>query len=67
VAIADRAEAIHWALAEARTGDCVLIAGRGHESYLLVGQERIPFDDRQFVKQLLWEGVGYTRAARSAA
>lgn len=67
VAIADRAEAIHWALAEARPGDCVLIAGRGHESHLLVGQERIPFDDRQFVKQLLWEGVGYPRAARAAA
>jgi UDP-N-acetylmuramoyl-L-alanyl-D-glutamate--2,6-diaminopimelate ligase len=67
VTIADRAEAIHWALAEARPGDCVLIAGRGHESHQLVGRERVPFDDRQFAKQLLREGVGFTRTARAAA
>jgi UDP-N-acetylmuramoyl-L-alanyl-D-glutamate--2,6-diaminopimelate ligase len=43
--VADRAEAIAWALAQARAGDCVLVAGKGHETYQILGTERIPFDD----------------------
>ncbi len=45
--IADRREAIEAALAEASLGDVVLIAGKGHETYQIVGDERRPFDDRQ--------------------
>jgi len=60
--IADRAEAIGWALAQAQAGDCVLIAGRGHEKHQIVGQERIPLDDREVTRQWLYEmelaGVG---------
>ena len=37
--ILDRAKAIRWALAEAQPGDCVLLAGKGHEDYQIVGQE----------------------------
>lgn len=59
--IADRAEAIRWALDQAQEGDCVLIAGRGHEKHQIVGQERIPLDDREVTRRWLYEmevGVG---------
>ena len=45
--IVDRAEAIHFALAQARPGDCVLIAGKGHEDYQIIGQHVYEFDDRE--------------------
>lgn len=41
----DRERAIAWALEEARPGDAVLVAGKGHEKIQIIGQERIPFDD----------------------
>jgi UDP-N-acetylmuramoyl-L-alanyl-D-glutamate--2,6-diaminopimelate ligase len=43
----DRARAIDAAIGEARAGDAVLIAGKGHEEYQIVGGERRPFSDRQ--------------------
>src|SRR5262249_27111369 len=44
--IEDRTEAIHWALSQAQPGDAVLIAGKGHETYQIVGNTHHPFDDR---------------------
>ena len=41
----DRASAISAALSSARSGDCVLIAGKGHEQYQLVEGEKLPFSD----------------------
>ncbi|MFU8764517.1 MAG: UDP-N-acetylmuramoyl-L-alanyl-D-glutamate--2,6-diaminopimelate ligase [Haliea sp.] len=41
----DRAAAIATAIAGASTGDCVLIAGKGHEDYQIIGSERLPFSD----------------------
>lgn len=49
----DRAEAIRRALAEARPGDCVLVAGKGHETVQIVGTVRAEFDDRAVVRRLL--------------
>ena len=43
----DRARAIDAAIAEARPGDAVLVAGKGHEAYQLVGRERRAFSDRE--------------------
>ncbi len=43
----DRRAAIALALAAARPGDAVLIAGKGHEAYQIVGVEKRPFDDRE--------------------
>nr|NIP96820.1 UDP-N-acetylmuramoyl-L-alanyl-D-glutamate--2,6-diaminopimelate ligase [Akkermansiaceae bacterium] len=43
----DREEAIRAAVAEARSGDVVLIAGKGHEDYQEFPDGRIPFDDRK--------------------
>jgi len=53
--IADRAEAIHHALAEADAGDVVVIAGKGHEDCQIVGTERRPFSDRVVVLDALGE------------
>ncbi|SRR5579871_1176664 len=43
----DRAAAIARAVREARSGDLVLIAGKGHETTQTIGRESIPFDDRK--------------------
>ncbi len=45
--IENRREAIHHAIGVARTGDLVLIAGKGHEDYQIVGTTRSHFDDRE--------------------
>jgi UDP-N-acetylmuramoyl-L-alanyl-D-glutamate--2,6-diaminopimelate ligase len=42
---ADRGQAIRRALDDARPGDVVVLAGKGHESYQEVGRRRLPFDD----------------------
>jgi UDP-N-acetylmuramoyl-L-alanyl-D-glutamate--2,6-diaminopimelate ligase len=52
--IPDRGEAIRWALAQARAGDCVLIAGKGHEDYQIIGDERLEFDDREVAREWLY-------------
>jgi UDP-N-acetylmuramoyl-L-alanyl-D-glutamate--2,6-diaminopimelate ligase len=51
----DRAQAIRAALASARAGDTVVIAGKGHEPYQIVGTEVLPFDDREVARRLLAE------------
>jgi UDP-N-acetylmuramoyl-L-alanyl-D-glutamate--2,6-diaminopimelate ligase len=51
----DRGEAIQWALAQAKPGDCVIIAGKGHEDYQIVGSQRQWFDDREVARQWLFE------------
>jgi UDP-N-acetylmuramoyl-L-alanyl-D-glutamate--2,6-diaminopimelate ligase len=56
--IPDRSEAIAWALSRARPGDCVLIAGKGHETTQIIGQKRYYFDDRQVARQWLYASLG---------
>ena len=41
----DRAEAIDTAISEAQPGDLVLIAGKGHETHQIIGEQTLPFDD----------------------
>jgi UDP-N-acetylmuramoyl-L-alanyl-D-glutamate--2,6-diaminopimelate ligase len=53
--VADRREAIHQAVAQAQPGDLVLIAGKGHEDYQIVGAEKIHFDDREVAREALAE------------
>ena len=43
----DRKKAIRLSIKTAREGDIVLIAGKGHETYQIIGKETIPFDDRE--------------------
>jgi UDP-N-acetylmuramoyl-L-alanyl-D-glutamate--2,6-diaminopimelate ligase len=54
--IVDRREAIHAALAEGRRGDTVLLAGKGHETYQILGTGRIGFDEREIVLSALRGG-----------
>lgn len=49
--IPDRLAAIHAALHEGRPGDTVLLAGKGHETYQVIGAERLPFDEREIVER----------------
>jgi UDP-N-acetylmuramoyl-L-alanyl-D-glutamate--2,6-diaminopimelate ligase len=51
----DRAEAIRWALGEARADDAVLIAGKGDQSVQMIGDEKQFFDDREVARSWLQE------------
>ena len=53
--ICDRAEAIHTAILQAQPGDGVLIAGKGHEDYQILGTEKIHFDDREQARDALMQ------------
>ena len=52
-AIVDRREAIARALEMARPGDAVVIAGKGHETYQVLRDRTVPFDDRQVARDIL--------------
>jgi len=51
--VLDRRRAIELALKRAEPGDCVLIAGKGHEPFQEFGDTVIPFDDRKVARELL--------------
>jgi len=51
--ISDRKEAIETALESAESGDIVLLAGKGHEDYQIIGNKKIDFDDRLIAKNFL--------------
>jgi UDP-N-acetylmuramoyl-L-alanyl-D-glutamate--2,6-diaminopimelate ligase len=53
VVIGDRATAIRTAILEAQPGDGVLLAGKGHEDYQILGTEKIHFDDREQAREAL--------------
>ncbi len=56
----DRAAAIRRAIEEARPGDILILAGKGHETYQIVKDRTIPFDDREVARDVL-RGFGYRR------
>lgn len=51
--LSDRRQAIARAIAIAQPGDTILLAGKGHETYQVVGTEKHPFDERQIVAEIL--------------
>jgi UDP-N-acetylmuramoyl-L-alanyl-D-glutamate--2,6-diaminopimelate ligase len=51
----DRREAIRLALEMGMAGDTVLLTGKGHETYQIIGNQTIPFDDRAVARELLHE------------
>ena len=51
--IADRSDAIHEAISQAESGDLVLIAGKGHEDYQIIGRDVFDFDDKEVARAAL--------------
>ena len=55
VVIRYRIEAIHWAIDNAQSGDVILLAGKGHEDYQVIGHSKHHFDEREIVLSYLEE------------
>jgi len=55
VAIPDRKEAIYQGISMAKSNDCVVIAGKGHEAFQILKDVTIPFDDREEAKKAIRE------------
>ena len=53
--IENRRDAIFWAIKNAKSGDTILLAGKGHETYQTIGHENFPFDEREIVAEALSE------------
>ena len=53
VTIENRREAIRWAIENAKKDDVIILAGKGHETYQIVGKEKIHFDEREVVAEIL--------------
>lgn len=51
--IADRTEAIHWAIDNHMAGDVIILAGKGHETYQIVGKTKHHMDEREIVAEYL--------------
>jgi len=51
--IENRREAIAYALSFAKRGDCIILAGKGHETYQIIGKEKHHFDEREVVAECL--------------
>ena len=51
--INDRIEAIHWAIDNALPGDVILLAGKGHEDYQVIGHVKHHMDEREIVSSYL--------------
>jgi UDP-N-acetylmuramoyl-L-alanyl-D-glutamate--2,6-diaminopimelate ligase len=64
--VSERAEAIGWALAQALPGDCVLLAGKGHEKYVVVDGEPA-IDDRELAQSWLYQYAPTNIATAKAA
>ncbi|MED3996507.1 UDP-N-acetylmuramoyl-L-alanyl-D-glutamate--2,6-diaminopimelate ligase [Peribacillus frigoritolerans] len=56
--IEDRRQAIAYAVSKAEEGDVILIAGKGHETYQLVGDEVLHFDDREEAEKAIQSRLG---------
>jgi UDP-N-acetylmuramoyl-L-alanyl-D-glutamate--2,6-diaminopimelate ligase len=51
--VADRRDAIYQAISQAQANDLVLIAGKGHEDYQIIGREVFHFDDKEVAREAL--------------
>jgi UDP-N-acetylmuramoyl-L-alanyl-D-glutamate--2,6-diaminopimelate ligase len=55
--IENRREAICWALDNSRSGDVLILAGKGHETYQIFGKEKTHFDEREVVAEYFATGL----------
>lgn len=56
ITIVDRSEAIKKAISIAQQDDAILLAGKGHETYQVIGKERVHYDEREVVAEVLEGG-----------
>ena len=52
IAICDRKEAIKYAIEHGQPGDVIILAGKGHETYQIIGTEHRHFDEREIVGEV---------------
>ena len=52
VKIPDREEAIHYAVESSRPGDVILLCGKGHEDYQIVGKEKVHFSEKEILAKI---------------
>ena len=57
IRICDRVEAIHCAIDKAAPGDVILLAGKGHEDYQIIGHEKHHMDEREIVAEYLQKRI----------
>lgn len=55
--IIDREQAVLWALSQAQPDDFVLLAGKGHEDYIIIGNKRMPYNEREVVNGFYQQGA----------
>jgi len=53
IVIENRREAIKWALDNAQAGDIIILAGKGHETYQIIGKDKYDFDERVIVADFI--------------
>ncbi len=53
IVVTDRTQAIKTAMETAKEGDAILLAGKGHETYQVIGKERVHYDEREIVNAIL--------------
>lgn len=59
VKIADREDAILYALSQTRKGDILVLAGKGHETYQLIGKDKLPFCEREILSKAIQEQLNF--------
>lgn len=59
IVIPDRKEAIRYAITTAKKGDTIILAGKGHEQYQILGDKKIYFDEVKLVKSILQKTKHY--------
>lgn len=53
IVIENRKEAVEWAIQNAQPHDIIILAGKGHETYQIIGKQKLHFDEREIVKDFL--------------
>jgi UDP-N-acetylmuramoyl-L-alanyl-D-glutamate--2,6-diaminopimelate ligase len=65
IEIGDRRRAIETAIDELRPGDLLVIAGKGHETGQIVGDETLPFDDAEIAREIVEQRFDIVQRARA--